>query len=79
MLLKNKKINPEKTHQTRSEFEVEDSIAFRAIVTITVIIAISSTVLVSEDGLSLGITTILLTMFGSYISYVRRSAKKLVD
>ncbi|MBC7473366.1 MAG: DUF3488 domain-containing protein, partial [Candidatus Sericytochromatia bacterium] len=75
MLLKNKKIDPEKTHKTRSEFEVEDSIAFRTIVTITVVIAISSTILVSEDGMGLGITTIILTILGAFISYKRRSAK----
>lgn len=67
--------NPEKLHKVRSEFEVEDSIVFRVMVTITVVIAIASTILVSEDGLFLGLTTIGLTIFGSYISYLRRRSK----
>jgi transglutaminase-like putative cysteine protease len=75
MLLRKKKVKPEKSHQIRSGFEVEDSFIFRLFITITVIIGIASTVLVSEDGLLLGILTIALTIAGSYVSYQRRRSK----
>src|SRR5688500_6284375 len=75
MLLRKKKVTPEKTHQVKSSFEVEDSFIFRLFVTITVIIGIASTILVSEDALMLGFVTISLTIAGSYVSYIRRRAK----
>lgn len=74
MLLKNKKIDDE-SHTVKSGYEIEDSIAFRIIVTITVLIGIASTALVAEDGPMLSIITMILTVIGSYVSYIRRNAK----
>ncbi|MFN8578681.1 MAG: transglutaminaseTgpA domain-containing protein [Candidatus Sericytochromatia bacterium] len=75
MFLKTKKFSQEEGHKVKSGYEVEDSIPFRIIVTITVLIGISSTILVVEDGLFLSLITMSLTVLGSYVSYVRRNAK----
>lgn len=75
MLLKNKKISSEEGHVVKSGYEVEDSVPFRVIVTITVLIGIASTTLVTEDGLLLSIITMALTVMGSYVSHSRRNAK----
>lgn len=75
MLLKNKKIEQEDGHVVKSGYEVEDSVPFRLIVTLTVLIGIASTVLVIEDGLLMSIITMLLTITGSYVSYARRNSK----
>ncbi len=74
MLLKNKKIDDD-SHKVKSGYEIEDSVIYRVIVTITVLIGIASTVLVSEDGFLLSISTMILTMIGSYVSYTRRYSK----
>lgn len=74
MLLKNKKIDDE-SHTVKSGYEIEDSVPFRIIVTITVLIGIASTALVAEDGPMLSIITMILTVVGSYVSYARRNAK----
>lgn len=75
MILKDKKTSQEEGHITKSGYEVEDSVPFRIIVTITVLIGIASTILVTEDGLFLSLVTMALTVLGSYVSHARRNDK----
>jgi transglutaminase-like putative cysteine protease len=55
--------------------EVENSIEFRVVITITVIIGILSTFLIEEDNFFIPSVSIFLTLFGSYVSNVRKNKK----
>lgn len=55
--------------------EVENSVVFRTVVTITVIIAITSTLLVAEDAVFTAISSITLTILGSFVSFNRKNKK----
>lgn len=58
-----------------SNTEVENSITFRILVTLTVIVGITSTLLVAEDAVLTSIASISLTIFGSFLSFNRRNKK----
>lgn len=75
MSLKERIKELQEQNRIRSMLEAEDSVMFRVFVTLTVIVGISSTILVAEDGLIFGIATIIATSIGSYVSYNRRRAK----
>jgi transglutaminase-like putative cysteine protease len=75
MISKEQVIKKIKEGQESFKADIEDSVLFRALVSITVAIGISSTVLVAEDGLSMSIITIVLSLVGSYVSYIRRRSK----
>ncbi|MFN8671814.1 MAG: DUF3488 and transglutaminase-like domain-containing protein [Candidatus Sericytochromatia bacterium] len=55
--------------------EIEDSLEFRLIVTITVLLGICSTFLIPQDSYITAICAIFLTISGTYISYNRRNKK----
>lgn len=75
MISKEQVIKKIKEGQESFKDDIEDSIIFRLLVSITVVIGISSTALVAEDGVVLSVVTIVLSLIGSYVSYVRRRSK----
>lgn len=55
--------------------EVEDSLALRVLTFLTVSVAIMATIQATESALSLGMSAVLLSALGSFLSWRRRRAK----